>query len=191
MSHKYWTTLAAALSLTSLFIALCSCTGDLDERGGTLPPVTPVETISTSRTPDTSSSETEQARIRAAYIGFLGSYVRAQRVSPPLRTKYLAQWLAEPRLTATVHSLAYDDRHYIRTVGADRPHIMSIEQVGNSATVKDCLDRTHIYIVDSRTGRHINGGRGIGHFWVMTKLRKTTLGWRVYATVHEPKRCAY
>lgn len=192
MIHRRYTRLAVGLSLVALPIALSSCAGDPDERGGTLPPLSPTgKSVYVSRTPSISSPGTEDMRIRAAYLGFLRSYVRAQHVSPPMRMTYLAQWLAGPRLSATVKSLEYDDRHYIRTVGADRPHIMKIKQTGNLATVEDCLDRTNIYIVDSRTGRQINGGRGPDHFWLMTILKETASGWRVYSAKHQPKRCTY
>lgn len=194
MSHRPYRPRRAAVFLVGLSVMMPGCAGEPDEHGGTLPPLSPTASVTATAataTSNASTSEVETANIRAVYLGFLRSYVRAQRVSPPLRKTYLAQWLAEPRLSAAVKSLAYDDRHYIRTVGADRPHIVAIEQNGKLATVEDCLDRTHIYIVDSRTDREINGGRGPGRFWVMTKLKKTASGWRVYSASHKPKRCDY
>ena len=182
----------ALMCSASLSIALSSCTGEPDERGGTLPPLSPATTSSSvSASTSVTSSQMETERVRIVYLGFLKSYVRAQRVSPRLRRSYLARWLAEPRLSETVRSLAYDDKHYIRTVGGDRPHIIGIEQAGTKATVEDCLDRTHIYVADSRTDNEINGSRGPGHFWVATSLKKTTAGWRVYKATHARKRCSY
>lgn len=184
--------MAAVTCSATLSSAVSSCTGAPDEKGGTLPPLTPTaRSSSIAASASVGSSQMETEEVRSVYLGFLKSYVRAQRVSPRLRATYLAKWLAEPRLTDTVKSLAYDEKHYIRTVGADRSHIIDIEQSGSRATVEDCLDRTHIYAVDSRTGNRINGSRGPGHFWVTTMLRKTSMGWRVYKAKHEARRCSY
>lgn len=182
----------AVMCVMGLSFWLSSCTEKPEESGGTLPPLSPAASSpSISASTSATNSQMEIAKIRATYLAFLKSYVGAQRVSPHLRRAYLAQWLAEPRLSQTVKSLAYDDHHYLRTVGADRPHIVRIEQEGRKATVEDCLDRTHIYVVDSRTGNEINGARGLGHFWVLTRLKKTPIGWRVYGARHEARRCSY
>lgn len=187
--------LGAVVCAMCLSLSLSSCTGEPVERGGTLPPLSPLSPSTSSTSVPASAgatgSQTETAMIRSVYLAFLKSYVRAQGMSPRLRRKYLAQWLAEPRLSETMKSLAYDDRHYMRTKGADRPHIIRIEQDGRRATVLDCLDRTHIYLVDSRTGKEINGARGVGHFLALTSLKKTRAGWRVYKARHQPKRCSY
>lgn len=182
----------AVMCALGLSLVLTSCTERPEERGGTLPPLSPpASSPSISESASVTDSQMEITKVRAAYLAFLKSYVGAQRVSPRLRRAYLAHWLAEPRLSETVKSLAYDDHHYLRTVGADRPHIVRIDQEARKATVEDCLDRTHIYVVDSRTGKEINGARGLGHFWVLTSLKKTPTGWRVYGARHEAKRCSY
>lgn len=192
MNFGRYRCVGAVICSASLSLALSSCMGEPDERGGTLPPLSPTRTSSSiAPTPGVTYLQVETEKIRTVYLGFLKSYVRAQRVPPRVRRAYLGQWLAEPRLSEIVKSLAYDDQHYLRTVGADRPHIIRVELSDSKATVEDCLDRTHIYVVDSRTGDRINGSRGPGHFWVVTSLKKTTAGWRVYEASHVAKRCSY
>lgn len=184
--------MAAVVGATLGLTVITSCTAEPSDRGGTLPPLTPAETAATSASSaSTGSSAAEAASVRTTYLGFLRSYVRAQHVPIRQRRAYLERWLAEPRLTETVRSLAYDDKHYLRTVGVERPHVYEVAVQGARARVYDCLDRTPLHVIDSRTGKIISGSRGPGHFWIVARLTYTRAGWRVFQVTHQARHCTY
>lgn len=174
--------------LTALTLASGCATGSSETKGGTLPPLSRVTSAQPS-TPAAARDLENESRVRSAYLAYLPTYRHAQRLPATLRKPYLSRWEVDPQLSRDLEDLARDDREYYRDMGSESAHIMSIVVKGSEATVSDCLDRSGTYVVDSRSGRRLNGSKGLPRVWAITRFKDVDAHWRVYETVARRATC--
>lgn len=180
----------ALLALGTVLALANGCGGEGSEtEGGTLPPLSSDTSAAQSVTQNPPASEEEESAVRSAYLSYLPTYRHAQELPPTLRKRYLSRWEVDPQLTRDLKDLARDDRVHYRDMGSEISHIMSVRVEGSKATVDDCLDRGKTYVVDSRTGRRIDGTNGYRHIWAITRFRRVGRYWLVYDTAARRMTC--
>lgn len=178
--------MAAVGSIAVLVVTSSACTEDPHNSPATLTPLPSTSTAPRATTVTSTTGSSDREQIRAVYAEFERKSLAASRLPKSHRRRYLERWLIEPALTQWVSGMEQLGKTGQYDTGAGKPHIFAIIIHGNRAELDDCTDEGSIRTVD-RTGRVVR--RGQRHVWNVTRLRRTSVGWRIYQQGYKDESC--
>ncbi|HEV7824765.1 MAG TPA: hypothetical protein VGP02_07655 [Mycobacteriales bacterium] len=177
MTRGFQRTAVLAGALALLGLAAC---------GGSPPsalPTPPVPTAAPVPGPSqVSAGDTAEEQILARYRAFWTEVLPAAAAAKPEdRREVLADAMMEPALSTTLAWIVKLDRAGQKVYGHAVPVAQFVEQEGDTALAKGCLDSSRVGKADAETGKVLS--QGLTREAVLVTLKRGGDGvWRVYGT---------
>lgn len=177
----------AAVGIALLLAATSACADDPRYSPTTVRPVHSVDSSSTTPTPTATNGLPEDEQVKVVYTSYVQRWSHAQDLPPKKRRTYLAQWLADPLLSAALQVIASQRSKHHRLQGTGVPHVQSLKIHGSRATLYDCSDASGFAIRDTRTGKRVS--KQYSHIAYAVQARKTEMGWRIIGNEMKGSSC--
>lgn len=174
---------AAAVLATAVVAGLSACADDPKPK--TLPSLTP---SASSPSPSTTSTKgmADKEQIEAVYKDYSAHWTEAQDLPKSRQRRFLAKWLSDPQLSASMSGLRGLKEDNLRLEGKSVPNVFRVEIDGKRATVNDCSDDRMALMRNTRTGKVT---KRFGYNWYVADFKRTRKGWRMQGNELRKQSC--